>query len=277
LTDAGATGVTPILAKQIVNTTLAANAINAPVVLGSATTVPTNALSVRISVFVSLGKSNGALVVTPNGVPSGGIDPAIVWETNDTRSTTIIVGVGTANKVTFKNVSTGSVKVVAKVTGWAGAAQPQKPGEVLAGAEDGSAEWTEPGITLASDTGVGPIDLPPVGTVEVAHTSFLAPGKWLIEYTDVLYGGGYAADQVGCVFEEPLSHHPVGSGQQIVLPPSPSSQTLVMRLFVEIGGEGAQINVQCGDVNGTAHHEGGTGLITATRVGIGLNPATPVN
>jgi hypothetical protein len=263
LSDAGASGVTPILARQIVNASIAANAINAPVVLGSSTTVPTNALSVRISVSVSLGKANGALIVFPNGTTSSGIAPALTWEAGQAASTSIVVGVGTANKIAFKNASTGTVKVLAKVTGWTGAGQPE-PGDVLSGADDGSAEWTEPGIELLTDQRSNTRLHPQPFGFAVGELYGVARGYWSLEFTSDIFNDGAGIDQVTCELRS--SGQAEFGYRQSVLVAAGTTQTLEMRDLAVVGPV-TNLTVVCWDTTDSATAgKFGPAVMMATRV-----------
>lgn len=100
------------------NASIAANKTNSPVVIGSTTTVPSNATAVQLTVTAK-GASSGTLAFYPALNPSGGSGQSLHYPgSNLVATTTIQENVGQAGELTFFNNGAGSATVTAKITGY---------------------------------------------------------------------------------------------------------------------------------------------------------------
>lgn len=131
---------------KIVNgVTVAAGSGVAAVAIGGATTVPTDANKVEVSVTVSGGTAAGRLFVLPTGVGlTPTTPPAASWNAGQTVTTTTVVAPGLKNEVTFINQSSGTVKVTASVYGYTNIGNPGPAGPQGATGADGAPGATGP-------------------------------------------------------------------------------------------------------------------------------------
>jgi len=104
--------------KVLSAATIAANKTSSPVVAGGATTVPTNATAVQLTV-IAKGAAGGVLNFYPGQNVSGGSGQSLPYPSGSgSVSTTIQENIGQADELTFANASSGSVVVTATITGY---------------------------------------------------------------------------------------------------------------------------------------------------------------
>lgn len=137
--------------KLLSAVTIAANKTNSPVVAGGATTVPTNATAVRLTVTAK-GAAGGVLNFYPAQNLSSGSGQFLSYPSGDVSvGTTIEENIGQADQLTFANSSGGSVVVTATLTGYstqitAGTINGTggTSGQVLTNDGTGGASWQTP-------------------------------------------------------------------------------------------------------------------------------------
>ena len=163
--------------KVLSAATIAANKTSSPVVAGGATTVPTNATAVQLTV-IAKGAAGGVLNFYPAQNVSGGSGQSLPYPSGSgSVSTTIQENIGQGDALTFANASSGSVVVTATITGYST--------QVTAGTINGTGGTTGQVLT---NTGTGtswqnpPAALPPNGAAGGALTGnypnpFLANGS----------------------------------------------------------------------------------------------------
>ena len=100
------------------NTVIAAHKTLSPVMIGAATTVPTDATRVRFDLTVAKAQQAGSLAVYPAGNPGGMSNSALPFVVNTATSATFTESIGLSNKITFENQSTGSISLTVKITGY---------------------------------------------------------------------------------------------------------------------------------------------------------------
>lgn len=144
--------ITPLTPVKTVTTgvSVAAGKTYAFVGSGGSTTVPTNALVIRLAITVK-GATGGTLSFAPLGDPAGASPTKVTWPAGGTGSGTVNVNLGTSNKVAVSNASTGSATVGIKITGYStqvtaaginGAGGTN--GQVLTNNGDGTVDWRTP-------------------------------------------------------------------------------------------------------------------------------------
>lgn len=117
---------------------------------GGSTTVPTNALVIRLAVTVK-GAAGGTLSFASLGVPAEVSPTKVTWPAGGTGTGTVNVNLGASNKVVVTNASTGSATVGLKITGYstqvvAGGISGTggSGGQVLTNNGDGTVAWKSP-------------------------------------------------------------------------------------------------------------------------------------
>ncbi|HET6152117.1 MAG TPA: hypothetical protein VFE15_04125 [Marmoricola sp.] len=128
--------------KLVTGINLAAHGTSDKVVTGGATTVPSYASSVLLTLSVKSGKAAGDLLVYPTGSPDGVV--ALHWAAGQAASTTATVRVGLKNEVRFENQSTGTVNVTSTITAYAGEGAQGPQGTTGATGATGSTGSTGP-------------------------------------------------------------------------------------------------------------------------------------
>jgi hypothetical protein len=93
-----------------------AQAIFHALVLGGATTVPTNATTVQLHVEAG-GTAAGTMSFYPTGDPSGGSGQSLSWSAGSSSTATIEENVGLGDDLTFKNRTSAST-ATATITGY---------------------------------------------------------------------------------------------------------------------------------------------------------------
>lgn len=144
--------ITPLTPVKTVTTgvSVAAGKTYAFVGSGGSTTVPTNALVIRVAITVK-GVAGGTLSFAPLGDPAGASPTKVTWPAGGTGSGTVNVNLGTSNKVVVSNGSTGSATVGVKITGYSTQVAAAgidgsggTSGQVLTNNGDGTVAWKSP-------------------------------------------------------------------------------------------------------------------------------------
>jgi len=164
LADAGSpptAGYVSMTAVKIANAvSVGAGKTISPLAMGGATTVPTNATAVRLTVTAHSTKP-GTLEVFPAGDPTAaGATSFAIGSTSTTK--TINETVGTKDQISFHNTSAAAAVVTASITGYSTqttasnvAADGAAPGQVLAINGSGGVSWITPGkVTVNAGTGL---------------------------------------------------------------------------------------------------------------------------
>lgn len=208
--------ITPLTPVRTVTAgvSIAAGKTYAFVGSGGSTTVPTNALVIRLAITVK-GAAGGTLSFAPLGDPAGASPTKVTWPAGGTGSGTVNVNLGASNKVVVSNASTGSATVGVKITGYStqvtaaginGAGGTN--GQVLTNNGDGTVAWkntvqppaiykgavTQTGVVLhgnftATQTGSGQYTVTidrPLADCAVTATPGLYPGASVASATSPL-------------------------------------------------------------------------------------------
>jgi hypothetical protein len=174
-------------------------------VLGGATTVPTNATSVRLDISVT-GPAAGSLDIYPADNPTGGSGQMVSWAASGTGAATVHENVGIKDELTLANSSASAAKVTATVTGYstqvtAGDVNGTggSAGQVLTNDGSGGASWQSQGQVYASHTTSYQI----VGVTEASVDAVTVPaGLYLV--TDNFVGrSATTGDQEFCHLTAP--------------------------------------------------------------------------
>jgi hypothetical protein len=164
---------------------IGANKTFAGVVIGGATTAPTNATTVQIKVAAK-GTTTGVLNFYPTGNPSGGSGQSLSYSaTNST--TTIEENVGLKDELTFANNGSGTATVTATLIGYSTQVTAGdiggtggSTGEVLTNNGSGGTGWASPGgyaFGTYTTTGLfGPNSMT-IASVDVF------PGAWVASWS----------------------------------------------------------------------------------------------
>jgi hypothetical protein len=102
----------------VLSATFAANKTDSVVVIGSSTTVPSDATTVQLNVAAK-GTKGGVIAVYPAGNPAGGSGQSLAYAAGSVlASTTVEENAGQAGELTFANSGVASATVTASVTGY---------------------------------------------------------------------------------------------------------------------------------------------------------------
>jgi hypothetical protein len=174
--------------KLATNANIAAGATGSYVVTGAATTVPTDATTVRLAVSVR-GTKAGTLTVYPASNSTGGSGQSLSWTANGFAAGTLMENVGAANKVSFHNSSAAAATVTATITGYSTQVTASDingaggtSGQVLTNTGTGATWQTPPPVTAATIQGTG-------GTSGQVLTNTGTSAAWQTQ------GQSYAASQ----------------------------------------------------------------------------------
>jgi hypothetical protein len=124
------------------------------VVTGGATTVPSYASSVLLTLSVKSGKAAGDLLVYPTGSPDGVV--ALHWAAGQAASSTATVKVGLKDEVRFENQSAGTVNVTSTITAYAGGGEQGPQGTTGTTGAAGATGATGPTGPQGPQGGTGP-------------------------------------------------------------------------------------------------------------------------
>ncbi|RHW24748.1 hypothetical protein D0Z08_22505 [Nocardioides immobilis] len=156
-TDTTDVAFVTIPAKQVMgNNSIAAGKVESAVVIGGATTVPSNATTVQLLVTVK-GTKAGTLKLYPAGNPAGTSGDTLSWAAGGTATATMAENIGMSNKVSVENLSLGTAVVTVKLTGYstqvtAGDVNGSggTAGQALVNNGSGGVVWGEPGRAFSS-------------------------------------------------------------------------------------------------------------------------------
>jgi hypothetical protein len=146
-------------AHKILNGTIGANASNSELAIGGATTVPTNATAVQLTIAVNDTKA-GTLQIFPAGDQSAGGAATVSFPAGTTATQTVTETPGLSSKITFHNTSAATATVTATITGYSTqvtasniASDGGRAGQVLSNTGSGAAWQTMTASNLGSDGG----------------------------------------------------------------------------------------------------------------------------
>jgi hypothetical protein len=188
------------------NTTVGANKSVSPVVLGGATTVPTDATRVRMSVSFT-GKANGALLVYPansSGIITNGLP--VPFTANQNVAVGLTPRIGIQNKITFLNQSSSTLVLTVKITGYSTdidstdvTGRNGSPGEVLTNTGLG-ADWEPVSHAYAA----APTGFVPVGRTSTLVASLTVPaGSYMATFSGTLFATNASESSVSCSLWSP--------------------------------------------------------------------------
>jgi hypothetical protein len=267
-------------AKLVTGGTIGANKTASYVVIGGASTVPSNATTVRINVTVK-GAKNGTLNFYPAGNVAGGSGQTLSWTGGSSKSGTIEENVGLGNKVTFANSSLGSATVTATITGYSTQVTAGdvngvggSAGQVLTNDGSGGASWQTPTQTQQvqgqafSSTSSGIVNVGTSGPPGTQVDSVTVPaGTYWVVSTLEAFGNNVGYGE--CQLIAPDGSHSVPSVASLTLGPVGyfGFTTVQMLMNTTTGGK---VAVDCFTLGGSVT----TGFVenetlVATQVGSG--------
>jgi len=156
-TDTTDVAFVAIPAKQVMgNNSIPAGKAESAVVIGGASTVPSNATTVQLLVTVR-GTKAGTIKLYPAGNPAGTSGDTLSWPAGGTSTATFAENVGMSNKVSVENGSLGAAIVTLKIIGYstqvtAGGINGSggSAGQALVNNGTGGVAWGEPGRAYSS-------------------------------------------------------------------------------------------------------------------------------
>lgn len=156
-TDTTDVAFVAIPAKQVMgNNSIPAGKVESAVVIGGASTVPSNATTVRLLV-TARGTKAGTIKLYPAGNPAGTSGDTLSWPAGGTSTATMAENVGMSNKVSVENQSLAAAIVTVKITGYstevtAGGINGSggTAGQALVNNGRGGVVWGEPGRAFSS-------------------------------------------------------------------------------------------------------------------------------
>lgn len=252
-------------AKKVLNgVTIAANKTASVVVIGSTTTVPSDATTVELSISAT-GTASGVLNIYPTGNLSGGSGQFVEWAAHGTGTATIQENPGQSGELTFYNVSSAAAKVTATIVGYstqvtAGDVNGSggTAGQALVNNGDGTASWGDPApssytvITPFSTSlpGLAAHNFPQVAALNVPA------GDFDVTYTATVSNTAATADTIYCYINGTAAADVGQIVEKTVVGPHASNE-ITLQAITRAASAG-QLTVTCNDDTGTAS-VGGTG------------------